>query len=68
MTLIEGAYTYIISILNADAVSGNVWLTSNIDKIQGIATIILCSLVVAIAVWIGLAVLRWFGSLFNWRR
>lgn len=68
MTLIEGAYTYIISILNADAVANNAWLTSNIDKIQGIATIALCALVVAIAVWIGLAVLRWFGSLFNWRR
>ena len=68
MTLLEAAYTYIISILNADAVTGSVWLSDNIDKIQGIATIALCALVVVMAVWIGVSVLRWFGSLFNWRR
>lgn len=68
MTLIESAYTYILSILNADAVVGNIWLTANIDKIQGIATVVLCVLVVIMATWIALAVLRWFGSLFNWRR
>lgn len=68
MTLLEAAYTYTIGILNADAVAGNSWLTANIDKIQGIATVILCGLVVAIAVAIGVAVLRWFGSLFSFRR
>lgn len=68
MTLLEAAYTYIISILNADAVIGNVWLSANIDKIQGIATIALCALVVVIAVWVAVSALRWFGSLFNWRR
>lgn len=68
MTLLEAAYAYILSILNADAISSNAWLTANIDKVQGIATIILCALVVVIAVAIGLAVLRWFGSLFRFGR
>lgn len=43
MTLLEAAYAYILSILNADAISSNAWLTANIDKVQGIATIILCA-------------------------
>lgn len=68
MTLLEGAYNYVIGILNASAVEGNAWLTANIDKIQGITTIVLCALVIVIAVAIGVAVLRWFGSLFNFRR
>lgn len=68
MTLLEAAYAYILSILNADAVSSNAWLAANIDKIQGVSTIIICALVVVIAVAIGLAILRWFGSLFRFGR
>lgn len=68
MTLLEAAYAYVLSILNAEAVSSNAWLAANIDKVQGIATIIICSLVVVIAIAIGIAVLRWFGSLFRFGR
>lgn len=68
MSLLEGAYNYVISILDAGAVTDNAWLTANIDKIQGIVTIVLCSIVLAVAIIIGLAVLRWFGRLFDWRR
>ena len=68
MTLLEAAYAYILSILHADAVSSNAWLAANIDRVQGIATIIICAIVVVIAVTIGLAILRWFGSLFRFGR
>lgn len=68
MSLLEAAYNYILNILPGSAAANNAWLTANIDKVQGIATIILCALVIIIAVAIGIAVLRWFGSLFRFGR
>lgn len=45
--------------------SDNVFLSNNLDLIQGVATIVLIALSLAICVYIVVSVLRFLGRLFN---
>lgn len=45
--------------------SDNVFLSDNLDLIQGVATIVLIALVLALCVYIVVSVLRFLGRLFN---
>lgn len=66
MSLADAAYNFVSTIFTA--IPGNTWWTENLDATIGQATYLFCFLVLAMAVWVGVAVLRWFGSLFDWRR
>lgn len=45
--------------------SDNVFLSNNLDLIQGVATIVLIALTLSICVYIVVSVLRFLGRLFN---
>lgn len=45
--------------------SDNVFLSNNLDLIQGVATIVLIALSLAMCVYIVVSVLRFLGRLFN---
>lgn len=45
--------------------SDNVFLSNNLDLIQGVATIVLIALALAMCVYIVVSVLRFLGRLFN---
>lgn len=58
-TIFEYVRTYLFT------VSDNVFLSNNLDLIQGVATIVLIALTLSLCVYIVVSVLRFLGRLFN---
>lgn len=58
-TIFEYVRTYLFT------ASDNIFLSNNLDLIQGVATIVLIALSLAMCVYIVVSVLRFLGRLFN---
>lgn len=58
-TIFEYVRTYLFT------ASDNIFLSNNLDLIQGVATIVLIALSLSLCVYIVVSVLRFLGRLFN---
>lgn len=67
MTIAEQIYQTIVDVLFGN-ITGNEWYTAHLDAIRGITTVVLCAVVLFIVVWLVVSVIRFLGSIIDFRR
>lgn len=63
----EQFYTWLSTTLFGE-VPQNVWYTNNLDVIRGVTTVVMCGLVLLLGLALVVAVIRFMGRLFDFRR